>query len=206
MEEDSTKVKIQQVALDLFAKFGYRAVSIRDIGKQVGIKESSIYYHYKNKQDILDSIFEQVDVLVDNMKLKFNVAFTKIDRIDESEFAKVAVGVLNNYLLQPQVYRLISMLTIEKMSDGKAADAFQRLVFELPLEQQETVFRMMCNRKFIKPQDPKLLATQYYAIIYLAFQKNCLVAEVTEEDKQKAAVEVYTNVLDFYRRIREDKK
>ena len=43
-----TKQQIFEVSLDLFSKKGYSAVSIRDICKYVQIKESSIYYHFKN--------------------------------------------------------------------------------------------------------------------------------------------------------------
>ena len=49
-----TKELILKKALDMFAKSGYDSVSIRDIAKAVNIKESSIYYHFKNKQDILN--------------------------------------------------------------------------------------------------------------------------------------------------------
>ena len=51
-----TKELILKNALDMFAKSGYDSVSIRDIACKVDIKESSIYYHFKNKQDILDSL------------------------------------------------------------------------------------------------------------------------------------------------------
>lgn len=50
----TTREKILEVSLDMFAKQGYTAVSIRDICKKVGIKESSVYYHFKNKQWLLD--------------------------------------------------------------------------------------------------------------------------------------------------------
>ncbi|MGN1451448.1 MAG: TetR/AcrR family transcriptional regulator, partial [Eubacteriales bacterium] len=51
---NSTKKKISEAALNLFAENGYSSVSIRDICKQVQIKESSVYYHFKNKQAIFD--------------------------------------------------------------------------------------------------------------------------------------------------------
>ena len=51
-----TKEKIMDVALHMFSERGYEAVSIRDICGEVGIKESTLYYHFKNKQDILDSL------------------------------------------------------------------------------------------------------------------------------------------------------
>ena len=50
--------KIFDVSVDLFSKYGYDAVSIRRIAREVGIKESSIYNHYKCKESILDAILE----------------------------------------------------------------------------------------------------------------------------------------------------
>ena len=58
-----TKQKILDVSLDLFSQKGFSAVSIRDICVQVMIKESTVYYHFKNKQAIFDELlhhFEQV--------------------------------------------------------------------------------------------------------------------------------------------------
>ncbi|WP_424359154.1 TetR/AcrR family transcriptional regulator [Methanocella sp. MCL-LM] len=56
--EKSTKEKIFDAAVDLFAERGYEGVSIRDIAGAVGIKESSVYKHYASKDAILDSVFE----------------------------------------------------------------------------------------------------------------------------------------------------
>lgn len=42
----NTKERILQESLTLFSIRGYEAVSMREIGRSVGIKESSIYKHY----------------------------------------------------------------------------------------------------------------------------------------------------------------
>ena len=55
----TTREKILSEALNLFSIKGYDPVSIRDIAAAVGIKESSIYNHFKNKQDIFDSILKE---------------------------------------------------------------------------------------------------------------------------------------------------
>lgn len=47
-----TKEKILFNALEMFSQTGYNTVSIRDIAEAMDIKESSIYYHFKNKQDV----------------------------------------------------------------------------------------------------------------------------------------------------------
>ena len=49
-EAGNTKEKILDVALTLFSQHGFQSVSIRDICKQVSIKESSLYYHFTNKR------------------------------------------------------------------------------------------------------------------------------------------------------------
>ena len=54
----TTKEKILCTALELFSQRGYDGVSVRDIARAVGIRESSIYNHFKSKQAIFDGIVE----------------------------------------------------------------------------------------------------------------------------------------------------
>jgi len=58
MELSGTKEKIFDAAIDLFSEFGYNGASIRGIAASVGIKESSIYAHFINKEDILNHILD----------------------------------------------------------------------------------------------------------------------------------------------------
>ncbi|WFR56591.1 TetR/AcrR family transcriptional regulator [Anaerocolumna sp. AGMB13025] len=202
VDKKNTKEMIENVALDLFSKKGYKAVSIRDIGKQVGIKESSIYYHFSNKQAIMDSLLQKIDILIGKMKASFETEFTKLDTIQEVAFCEVAIGFLKNYLLSPHVYKVLSVLTIEQMSDKKAYEIYQRLVFELPLLQQEQVFREMIERGYIKPNNPTVLAHEYYSVIYFAFQKNCVGCEVTDEKINIACEEINININDIFRKMK----
>lgn len=202
-EKNNTKEMIEDVALDLFSKKGYKAVSIRDIGKQVGIKESSIYYHFLNKQAIMDSLLQKVDILIEKMKAGFDIEFAKLDTITEKAFCEVAIGLLKNYLLNPYVNKLLSVLTIEQMSEKKAYEIYQRLVFELPLLQQEQVFKEMIESGYVKPNNPTVLAHEYYAVIYFAFQKNCVGCEVTDEKINIACEEIRINMGDIFRKMRE---
>lgn len=201
-EKNNTKKMIEEVALELFSKKGYKAVSIRDIGKQVGIKESSIYYHFSNKQAIMDSLLQKIDILMEKMKAGFKTEFDKLDTIPETAFCEVAIGLLKNYLLNPYVYKLLSVLTIEQMSEKKAYEIYQRLVFDLPLLQQEQVFKEMIERGYIKPNNPTVLAHEYYAVIYFAFQKNCVGCEVTDEKIKIACEEIRINMGDIYRKMK----
>jgi AcrR family transcriptional regulator len=201
-ETKNTKEMIEQAALDMFSKRGYHAVSIRDIGKAVGIKESSIYYHFKNKQAIMDSLLDKIVIVTQNMKESFGNAFSRITDVPEDAMCAVAVGVLENYLMNPYVYKMIQMLSIERMADERADEMYLRIVFELPLKQQEEIFRQMIERSFIRDCDVKVLAQEYYSVIYFAFQKNCLGCQVTEVNKRTACEEINRNMQDIYRKMK----
>jgi AcrR family transcriptional regulator len=51
------KNKIMEVTIELFSEKGYNAVSIRDITKKVGIKESTLYNHFQSKQELGETIY-----------------------------------------------------------------------------------------------------------------------------------------------------
>jgi AcrR family transcriptional regulator len=59
-----TKTRILEVAQELFAAQGFDATGIDQIAREVGITKSVIYYHYRNKEAILDALishaFEQM--------------------------------------------------------------------------------------------------------------------------------------------------
>ncbi len=52
----ATRVRIQQVALELFLKKGYQSTSTRDVAAGLGVQQASLYYHIKNKQELLHGI------------------------------------------------------------------------------------------------------------------------------------------------------
>lgn len=51
-----TRERLRQVALDLFWEKGYRSSSTRDLATALGVKQASLYYHVKNKEELLYDI------------------------------------------------------------------------------------------------------------------------------------------------------
>lgn len=52
--------QIVEAALELMAEKGYDELSIRDIGKKLGVKAPAIYWHFKNKAMIVDYMAEHI--------------------------------------------------------------------------------------------------------------------------------------------------
>ncbi len=49
----STRERILDIALELFADQGYDKTSLRDIAERLGTTKAALYYHFERKQDIL---------------------------------------------------------------------------------------------------------------------------------------------------------
>jgi AcrR family transcriptional regulator len=64
-----TRVRAQQVALELFAEQGYEKTSLREIAERLGVTKAALYYHFKSKEDIVhsftDDYFTEFDGLLD---------------------------------------------------------------------------------------------------------------------------------------------
>ena len=76
----NNKEKIFEKSIDLFSEHGYDGVSIRKIASAVGIKESSIYNHYKSKESILDAILEYYITEMTKDEIPLNQASENLDR------------------------------------------------------------------------------------------------------------------------------
>lgn len=56
-----TRDRIVTAALQLFNEQGTRAVSTNHIAAAVGISPGNLYHHFRNKEDIIRAIFEEMD-------------------------------------------------------------------------------------------------------------------------------------------------
>lgn len=66
--EELEKEKMIKLAVNLFGKKGYAATSIRDISQALNISIATLYYYFKNKEDLLFTIIETIgDDLIANL-------------------------------------------------------------------------------------------------------------------------------------------
>ena len=57
----TTKEDILIVALHLFARDGYEAVSVSQIAGELGMTKGALYRHYESKRDIFDHIVKRME-------------------------------------------------------------------------------------------------------------------------------------------------
>lgn len=60
----ATKLRITQIATDLFKKKGFENVKIQKICDAAKISTGAFYHHFKSKNEIINTGYEQVDLLL----------------------------------------------------------------------------------------------------------------------------------------------
>ncbi|CAL9461863.1 TetR/AcrR family transcriptional regulator [Streptomyces sp. enrichment culture] len=63
----NTRQRIQEVALELFAEQGYEKTSLREIAERLDVTKAALYYHFKTKEVILVSIFEDLSRPIEDL-------------------------------------------------------------------------------------------------------------------------------------------
>ncbi|WP_043265509.1 TetR/AcrR family transcriptional regulator [Streptomyces sp. CT34] len=63
----NTRQRIQDVALELFAEQGYEKTSLREIAERLEVTKAALYYHFKTKEDIIISLFEDLCGPIDEL-------------------------------------------------------------------------------------------------------------------------------------------
>ena len=168
-----TKEKILKEALFLFSDRGFHAVSVRDIAKAVGIKESSLYNHFKNKQDIFDSI---VDIQWENAKAYFRekeLPFAPEEKKDvfiEWDFDRLSEKVLSVFSFffeNEENVRYRRLLILSQYEYPRAKEIYIKLYRNYMLEFQSSLFLSLMEAGVLEKRDPDKLALEFYGPVFL---------------------------------------
>jgi AcrR family transcriptional regulator len=179
----NTKEKIMMEALNLFSVKGFDAVSVRDIAQAVGIKESSLYNHYRNKQHIFDTIisectarstsyFQQMQLTGEDGQFAADERTVNMYRnMADEQFAAVA-GQIFEYIFTDEIsVKLRRMLTIEQYRSERIAKLFRAFSFEDSISYQTQLFDAMIKAGCFIETDPYVLALEFFSPIFLIFYK-----------------------------------
>jgi len=67
--DSSTKSKVMEAALRIFAERGYAAASVRDIAALAGVTKPVVYYHFGSKAGLYQALLDQcLDASLDALK------------------------------------------------------------------------------------------------------------------------------------------
>ena len=170
-----TKEKIIYQSLNLFSIRGYGSVSIRDIAKSVGIKGSSIYNHFKSKQDIFDTIVkkysENANKFLENIYLSNKFIDLEINDVFDEKFLDISIEIFKFYLEDPYIIKFRQMLKVEQLNNKKVAELYQKIFIDDILNTLKEIFLLLIKKNIFVNKDPYVLALEFYSPVFLLFYK-----------------------------------
>lgn len=76
------KERIEKSALKLFSEKGYRGTSMREIAKMAGVTKPTIYYYFKDKEDLFETILkDELSELLRSVEEKISVGKSVEEKI-----------------------------------------------------------------------------------------------------------------------------
>lgn len=197
-----TKKKILEISLDLFSRKGFSAVSIRDICAQVMIKESSIYYHFKNKQAIFDELLYRFEQVAADMMVRLEQSLSAQSCSMEKPFYQTVCDTFfESYFMDDFCNKIMRLLLIEQFGNSEVQKIYDRWMFAEPLEFQSKVFCTLMGIGIIPKLDSEYLAVKYYAPIYFFAQRWLFCGELSEEQKNSFRNAAYHHIEKFFAEI-----
>ena len=146
MKLKGTKYKIFLAAVQLFSNKNYNAVSMREIADLVGIRVSSLYNHFKSKEDILLSMYDYYSVnlaaLCPNIELI-------LEEIPNSHPQDILKKLQFHYKLENiEIMQRIIAIAITDRNSKPSADFLQGNLIMIPNDLLRPVLNKMieCNK------------------------------------------------------------
>ena len=144
-----TKDKIMDVSIDLFSKYGYDDVSVRQIAREVGIRESSIYNHYSSKQDILKAILNYyVDEMVSD-DIPLEQAAMNLDR-GFDYFYKAGCDAFLSKLKEDRMMKITRLFFIESYHNDDVKNFLKEAIINAPVKGWIDLFNLMKAKNIIR--------------------------------------------------------
>ena len=162
IKRSPTKEKILKVSTTLFSELGYKGASVRKIASKVGIRESAIYNHYKNKEeiflevakDIFSSPFSLREDEIKQLALrgkpflqKFTIQYKMLtfDKSNENMFRLLMIELLQNKGLREQFMSEFHDKNVKILSEG---------------------FFIMMQSSLIRSGDPMIMSYEFLSTLF----------------------------------------
>ena len=169
-----TREKILMTALQLFAKDGYEAVSVRTIAEELGMTKGALYRHYKNKRDIFDCIVKRMIQIDAQRAREYHMPDegydTKPDAYENTTLQSIQEFTIEQFRFWTEdefasCFR--KMLTLEQYRNEEMAELYSQCIVAGPVTYMEDLFRELIQKGVLKAENPRQLAVEYYAPLFL---------------------------------------
>ena len=167
------KEEILIVALHLFARDGYEAVSVSQIAGKLDMTKGALYRHYKSKRDIFDCIVQRMEQQDGEQASEYDMPEEEKEKMPE-QYENVSLDDLVKYSKSMYEYSksmyeywteddfassFRKMLTIEQFRSKEMQDLYQQYLVAGPASYVKDLFDTNAKDK----------AVRFYAVMHFYY-------------------------------------
>ncbi len=164
------KEEILIVALHLFARDGYEAVSVSQIAGELDMTKGALYRHYKSKRDIFDCIVQRMEQQDGEQARENEVPEESIEKTPEEyqnvsldDFVEYSKSMFEYWTEDDFASSFRKMLTIEQFRSEEMQNLYQQYLVSGPAEYVKDLFK---NMEINNPEDN---AVKFYANMFFYY-------------------------------------
>lgn len=178
----NTRERILESAIMLFNRFGYVNVRLQHIADEVGLSIGNLAYHFRTKDDILETIYQQIEIEQKNLLAELRIV---------PLFVNINTHLENTFAIQ-QKYSFFYSDTFEILRGFPIIKRNYREYTKWYISQIEIMINYNVSRGVFEEEKTqglhKQLALHYWSIIELWLYQNRIRAteEITLEAFQNA--------------------
>ena len=165
----STKERILEESLTLFAENGYNGTGVEQIASKVGVKAPSLYKHFKGKEDILNA-------LIDSAEERYEEYFGSEQHIgklpeNREDFICVTMQRIMFTMRDPVIRKIRKFLVQEQFRSDRIAAVTTRHQSEGVQRMYGRIIKELMDKGMFRKDDPGLLADELAAPVVLLIAK-----------------------------------
>jgi len=189
-----TKEKILKVSLKLFATKGYKATTVRDIAGAMGVKQSALYNHFKNKEEILETLISN---------LTSSAIVTLFDGKEVEELQKQGKALLASIAttfkllsFDGQNEALYKLLMQEIFRNERIREIYNEHFYQENVKKLSGILFSMMQAEQIKSYDPLLLANEFFSPLFF-YQMQVSLLKL-DKKSTSSVVSMFEKHVDFF--------
>ena len=198
-----TKDKILKHALKLFSSKGYKATTVRDIAGAVGIKQSALYNHFKNKDEILETLISN---------LTSSAIVTIFDDKESPELHKQGKSLLMSIAttfkligFDGQNEALFKLLMQEIYTNERIREIYNEYFYHENVKKLSGLFFAMMQDEMIKSSDPLLLANEFFSPLFF-YQMQVSLLKLDKKSTSSVVSLFEKHVDHFWENVKNEKQ
>ena len=161
--ENTTKIRILDEALILFAENGYKGTNLRDLAARLGLSKSALYKHYASKEDIWKA-------LLDRMETYYAERFGSEKHLPDmpkscEELFTITMGMIDFTVNDSRIILTRKLLLTEQFHDERVCRLATKHFLGGTEKIFTAIFETMMASGLLKNEDAEMLAFVYTAPI-----------------------------------------